>query len=136
MRQDFEQAATDLARPVSDVTENVEDSGPSLDPLTEAPVYQALLRELERPDAVPALGKVDLQWAARRIAVETADLVRQPRFPAQADARNDVRKALRFKVEEHLHVEWGDTADMAAGLLELAVERCDDFLRYGARPPR
>jgi type I restriction enzyme R subunit len=134
MHQDFEQAATDLAQLVSDVTEDVEDSGPSLHPLTEGPVYRALLRELERLDAVPVSAEVDLQWAARRIVVEIADLVRQPHFPAQPDARNDVRRVLRFKVAEHLRLEWEVTADMAAGLLELAMERYDDFLRYGARP--
>jgi type I restriction enzyme R subunit len=134
MHQDFEQAATDLAQLVSDVTAAVEDSGPSLHPLTEGPVYRALLRELERLDAVPVSVEVDLQEAARRIAAEIAGLVKQPHFPSQPDARNDVRRILRFKVAEHLHLEWEMTADMAAGLLELAVERYDDFLRYGARP--
>ncbi|MFB7290034.1 type I restriction endonuclease subunit R [Actinacidiphila glaucinigra] len=134
MHQDFEQAATDLARLVGDVTEDVEESGPNLDPLTEGPVYRALVRELERADAVAVPAGVDLYQAACRISVDIADLVRQPHFPAQRDARNDVRRELRFKVAAHLHVEWEETADMAAGLLELAVERHGDFLRYGARP--
>lgn len=131
MRQDFEQAATDLARLVGDVTADVEDEGPRLDPLTERPVYRALVRELERADAVQVPAEVDLYQAARGIAADMAGLVRQPHFLTQLDARNDVRKKLRFKVADHLHLEWEETADMAAGLLELAVERHGDFLRHG-----
>lgn len=136
MNQDFEQAATDLARLVGDVTEDVEDSGLGLDPLTEAPVYRTLVRESERADAVPGLGEVDLYTAACRIAAEIAELVRYPQFPANPDVRNDVRKELRFKVVEHLQLEWEETADTAVGLLELAAERPGDFLRYGAGPHR
>ncbi len=136
MHQDFEQAAADLARLVGDVSEDAEDSGPRLDPLTEGPVYRALVRELERAEATFVPPELDLHSAARLIAVDIAALVRQPHFPAQAEARIDVRKELRFKVADRLHVEWEETADMAAGLLELAVERHGDFLRYGKRPPR
>ncbi|MEU7727199.1 type I restriction endonuclease [Streptomyces sp. NPDC040724] len=131
MRQDFEQAATDLTRLVGDVTADVEESGPSLDPLTEGPVYRAMMRELEQAGAVSVPPEVDLYQAACRIAVDIAGLVRQPHFPTQPDARNDVRRELRFKVADHLHLEWEETADIAAGLLELAVERHSDFLRYG-----
>jgi type I restriction enzyme R subunit len=134
MHQDFEQAATDLARLVGEITEEAEDSGPSLDPLTEGPVYRALARELEQAGAVAVPAGVDLYQAACGITVDIAGLVRQPHFPAQADARNDVRRELRFRVADHLQLEWEETADMAAGLLELAVERHGDFLRYGARP--
>jgi type I restriction enzyme R subunit len=134
MRQDFAQAAADLARLVGDVTEEVEDSGPSLDPLTEGPVYRALARELEQAGAPSVPPEVDLYQAACRITVDIAALVRQPHFPAQPEARMDVRKELRFKVADHLHLEWEETADMAAGLLELAVERHGDFLRYRVRP--
>ena len=133
MREDFEQAAADLAQLVSDITEDVEDSGLSLDPLTEGPVYRALVRELDRSDVALDL-VVDLRWAACQIAVDISNLVRQPHFPAQANARNDVRRELRFKVADRLSLEWEETADMAAGLMELAVERYDDFLRYGMRP--
>ncbi|MEU6535357.1 type I restriction endonuclease [Streptomyces sp. NPDC047000] len=136
MQQDFEQAATDLTRLVGEVTEDVEDSGPSLDPLTEGPVYRALVRELEQAGAVAVPAEVDLYQAACGLTVDIAGLVRQPHFPAQADARDDVRRELRFKVADRLHLEWEDTADMAAGLLELAVERHGDFLRYETRPHR
>ncbi|MEL3946832.1 type I restriction endonuclease subunit R [Streptomyces sp. LNU-CPARS28] len=137
MHQDFDQAAADLARLIGEVneaTEGDEDSGPSLDPLTEAPVYRALARELERAGADP-VPMADLRQAACLIAVDIAALVRQPHFPAQHEARIDVRKELRFKVADRLHMEWEETADMAAGLLELAVERHGDFLRHGDRPP-
>ena len=134
MHQDFEQAASDLARLFGDITEDVEDSGPSLDPLTEWPVYRALVWELERAGSVAVPAGVDLYRAACGITVEIAVLVRQPHFPAQPDARNDVRRELRFTVVDHLHLEWEETADLAAGLLELAVERRDEFLHYGARP--
>lgn len=131
MHQDFEQAATELAQLVGDVTEDVEDSGPSLDPRTDGPVYRSLVRGLERIVAIPEPTEDDLTWAAHQLSTDIALLVRNPHFPAQADARNDVRKELRLKVAEHLRVEWERTADMAAELLELAVERCDDFRRYG-----
>lgn len=134
MQQDFDQAAADLARLVGDVTDDVEETGPLLDPLTEGPVYRALARELERDDAASVPPEVDLYEAACHIAVDIAALVRQPHFPSQAEARIDVRKELRFKVADHLHVEWERTADIAAGLLELAVERHGDFLRYGGGP--
>ncbi|MFD6431929.1 type I restriction endonuclease subunit R [Streptomyces venezuelae] len=136
MHQDFTQAAYDLARLIGDVTEDVEESGPALDPLTEGPVYRALVRALERDGVAPEPLEVDLYEAACLIAVDIAALVRQPHFPAQAEARIDVRKELRFKAADRLHVEWEETADIAAGLLELAVERHADFLRYGQRPGR
>lgn len=136
MRQDFEQAATDLTRLVHDVTVDAEDAGPGLDPLTEGPVYRALVRELERSDTVDVLPEVDLYQAACAITVDIAVLVRQPHFPTHPDARNDVRRELRFTVAERLRLEWEETADMAAGLLELAVERHGDFLRYEERPPQ
>jgi len=136
MHQDFEQAVTDLAWLVSDVAEEVEDSDPGLDPLTEGPVYRVLVRGLERLDPLLMPANIDLQWAACQIVVDVAYLVRQPHFPAQPDTRDDVRKELRHKVVNHLHLEWEATADIAAGLLELAVERRDDFLRYEASPRR
>ncbi len=134
MRQDFAQAAAELAQLVGEVTEEVEELGPRLDPLTEGPVYRALARELEQAGAPAVPPEVDLYEAACRITGDIAVLVRQPHFPAQPEARMDVRKELRFKVEKHLGVEWEETADMAAGLLELAVERHGDFLRYRERP--
>lgn len=134
MRQDFEQAATDLARLVGDVTAEPEDTGPDLDPRTERPVYRALVRELEQTGAAPLPEDVDLYEAACRITADIAVLVRPRHFVTQTEARIDARRELRLKVADHLHLDWDDTADMAAGLLELAVERRDDFLRYQARP--
>ncbi|MFG2783057.1 type I restriction endonuclease subunit R [Streptomyces prunicolor] len=137
MRQDFEQAAADLARLVGDINADPEgagDKGPILDPLTEGPVYRALERELEQSGAPSLPAEIDLYEAACGIAADIAVLVRPPHFATQAEARNEVRRNLRFKVADHLHLEWEDTADMAAGLLELAVERRDDFLHYKGRP--
>ncbi len=133
MRQDFEQAASDLEQLVSDVTENVEDSASSLDPWTEGPVYRALVREFERPDAGSVPEGVDLQWAARQLTVDIASFVQQPHFPGQPGARTELRKKLRFQLTKHLDLAWDDTADMAVGLLELAMERHDDFLHYSGR---
>ncbi|WP_208613488.1 type I restriction endonuclease subunit R [Amycolatopsis tolypomycina] len=131
MHQDFEQAATELARLVGDVTEGVKESGPSLNPRTEGPVYRSLVSGLEQLGAIPVPAEDDLTWVARELSADIARLVRDPLFPAQADSRNDLRKELRQKVAKHLRVEWEETADMAAGLLELAVQRYDDFRRYG-----
>ncbi|MEU8485592.1 type I restriction endonuclease [Streptomyces sp. NPDC048641] len=134
MQQDFDQAAADLTRLIGEVTEDVDEAGPRLDPLTERPVYRALVRELDRSAAGPTPLEVDVHRAACRITGDIARLVRQPHFPAQAEARMDVRRELRFLVADHLHVEWEETADLAAGLLELAVERHGDFLRYRPGP--
>ncbi|WP_377269820.1 type I restriction endonuclease subunit R [Peterkaempfera sp. SMS 1(5)a] len=131
MHQDFEQAAADLARLVGDVTEDVEEPGPNLDPLTERPVYRVLVGELKRAGAATVPAGVDLYQAACLISVDIAHLVRHPHFPKQPDARDDVRMELRHKVVDRLHVEWEETADIAAGLLEVAVKQHREFLRYG-----
>ncbi|MET8137847.1 type I restriction endonuclease [Streptomyces sp. NPDC005251] len=134
MRQDFEQAAADLALLVGDITTDVEEAGPSLDPLTEGPVYRALARELEQEGSVALSDGVDLYEAACLLTADIAVLVRAPHFVTQAEARNDARRELRRKVATHLHMDWDDTAGMAAALQELAVERRDDFLGYEAQP--
>ncbi|MCX5367796.1 type I restriction endonuclease subunit R [Streptomyces sp. NBC_00103] len=134
MSQDFEQAAADLARLVGEITVDVEEPGPSLDPLTERPVYRALRRELEQTGSAPLPTDVDLYEAACLLTADIAVLVRAPHFVTQADARIEARRELRFKVATHLHMDWDDTADMAAALQELAVERRGDFLRYEAGP--
>lgn len=50
-----------------------------------------------------------------------------------ADAQNQVRRQLRGYLEEHLDMDWDDTSVLANHLVELALERRDDFLRYGER---
>ncbi|MFF9775166.1 type I restriction endonuclease subunit R [Streptomyces sp. NPDC013978] len=130
MRQDFEQAATDLARLYGDITAEVEETGPSLDPLTERPVYRALVRALEQDGAPLPPTEVDLYEAACLLTVDIAALVRTPHFVTQADAQSEARKVLRFKVSDRLHIDWDDTVHAAAALLELAVQRRDDFLRH------
>ncbi|GCB45847.1 type I restriction endonuclease subunit R [Streptomyces sp. NL15-2K] len=134
MRQDFEQAADDLARLRGEIVAEPEETGPHLDPLTERPVYRALVRELEQAGAAPLPDGVDLHEVACLITEDIAVMVRPQHFVTQTEARIEARKELRFKVAGHLHMDWDDTADMAAGLLELAVERRDDFRRYQARP--
>lgn len=130
MRQDFEQAATDLARLYGDITADVEETGPSLDPLTERPVYRALVRALEQEGAPLLPAEVDLYEAACHLTSDIAVLVRTPHFVTQADAQSEARKVLRFKVSDRLYIDWEDTAYTAAALLELAVQRRDDFLRH------
>ncbi|MFJ5230061.1 type I restriction endonuclease subunit R [Kitasatospora sp. NPDC088391] len=133
MRHDFDRAATDLARLVGDVVESAEKTGPQLDPLTEGPVCRALTRVLEQTDRIAVPPGVDFYEAVCGITASIAVSVRQPHFPTHPEARMDMRKELRFVIADHLHLEWEETADMAAGLLELAVERYDDFLRYSGR---
>ncbi|WP_326577104.1 hypothetical protein OG889_12890 [Streptomyces sp. NBC_00481] len=92
MRQDFEQAATDLARLYGDITADVEETGPSLDPLTERPVYRALVRALEQEGAPLPSAEVDLYEAACLLTSDIAVLVRTPHFVTQADAQSEARK--------------------------------------------
>lgn len=135
MRQDFEQAAADLARLVGDVNavgEQGEDGAP-LDPLTEGPVYRLLQQELEKAGVVAGEEGVDLYEAAYALSADIAVLVRDPSFETLPSTRTQVRKALRRRASTHLGLEWEDTADIAAYLLELAVVRREDFLRYGSR---
>ncbi|MET7918776.1 type I restriction endonuclease [Streptomyces avermitilis] len=135
MRQDFEQAATDLAQLYGQITADVEETGPSLDPLTERPVYRALVRALEQEGAPLPPAEVDLYEAACLLTVDIAVLVRTPHFVTQADAQSEMRKVLRFRVSDRLHIDWEDTGYTAAALLELAVQRRDDFLRHEEGPP-
>lgn len=136
MRQDFEQAATDLARLVGDVNaagDQGEEYAVRLDPLTEGPVYRLLLRELEKAGVAIGEEGTDLYEAASALSADIAVLVRPPSFVTLPSTRNEVRKELRKQATMRLGLEWEDTADIAAYLLELAVTRRDDFLNYGRR---
>ncbi|MFF9570806.1 type I restriction endonuclease subunit R [Streptomyces sp. NPDC014685] len=137
MRDDFEKAAADLARLIGDMTtDEAEDSatGSRLDPLTERPVHGLLVQELGEGALVPA--GVDLEEAARALTVEIAGLVRSPDIVHLMDTRDRVRKTLRESLEVHVCLDWDDTGSLAGLLVELAVERRDDFLRYGAHNER
>ncbi|MFF3953762.1 type I restriction endonuclease subunit R [Streptomyces sp. NPDC001890] len=133
MRDDFEQAAADLARLIGDMTtDEAEDgaTGSRLDPLTERPVHGLLVQELGEGALVPV--GVDLEEAARALTVEIAGLVRSPDIVHLMDTRDRARKELRNHLEVHVFLDWEDTGPLAGLLVELAVERRDDFLRYRA----
>lgn len=57
-------------------------------------------------------------------------LVRPAQFVTLADTQDRVRKVLRFKLELRLDMDWDHTGPLANLLLELAVERREDFLGY------
>ncbi|WP_329540363.1 type I restriction endonuclease subunit R [Streptomyces sp. NBC_01358] len=137
MRDDFEKAASELTRLVGDMNENEAGdagAGSGLDPWTERPVHGLLVQELE-DDALTPPG-ADLTAAARALTVEIAGHVRSPDIVHLADTRDRVRKHLRDSLERHVALDWEDTGPLAGLLVELAVERRDDFLRYGERKER
>ncbi|MEU1213812.1 type I restriction endonuclease [Streptomyces sp. NPDC005790] len=131
MRDDFERAASDLAQLVGDMNESEEEApggGAGLDPLTERPVYGLLVQELEGGAPIPP--GVDLMEAARALTVEIAGHVRSPDIVHLQDTRDRVRKLLRVSVERHVELDWEDTGPLAGNLVELAVERREEFLRH------
>ncbi|MFF4662830.1 type I restriction endonuclease subunit R [Streptomyces sp. NPDC001282] len=133
MRDDFEKAAADLAQLIGDMTtDEAEDgaTGTRLDPLTERPVHGLLVQELG--DGASVAPGVDLEEAARALTVDIAGLVRSPDIVHLTDTRDRVRKELRNRLEVHVALDWEDTGPLAGLLVELAVERRDDFLRYAA----
>ncbi|MEV8227654.1 type I restriction endonuclease [Streptomyces sp. NPDC079167] len=132
MQDDFEKAAADLSRLVGDMNTNeAEDAGAGsgLDPLTERPVHGLLVQELAEGALTPP--GADLMAAARALTVELAGHVRSPDIVHLTDTRDRVRKQLRVSLETHVSLDWDDTGPLAGLLVELAVERRDDFLRYG-----
>ncbi|MGN5633602.1 type I restriction endonuclease subunit R [Streptomyces sp. AC154] len=137
MRDDFEKAAAELSELVGDMnTDKAEDAGArsGLDPLTERPVHGLLVQELE--DGAPTPPGAELTAAARALTMEIAGHVRSPDIVHLADTRDRVRKHLRDSLERHVSLDWEDTGPLAGLLVELAVERRDDFLRYGERNER
>ncbi|MFI1071896.1 type I restriction endonuclease subunit R [Streptomyces puniciscabiei] len=136
MREDSRQAAADLARLVADVNAAEAQAGSSdvaagLDPLTEGPVCRALARALEEAGVLPLPDETELRSVARTITGDIVTLVRNPAFTTSPATRNDARRKLRGELEIHLHLEWEDTNDLAAELVEMAQARTTDFLRYG-----
>ncbi|MFJ1836574.1 type I restriction endonuclease subunit R [Streptomyces sp. NPDC088175] len=137
MRDDFEKAAAELTQLVGDMnTDGAEDTGADsgLDPLTERPVHGLLVQELE--EGALTLPGADLMAAARALTVEIAGHVRSPDIVHLTDTRDRVRKHLRDSLERHVSLDWEDTGPLAGLLVELAVERRDDFLRYGEQNGR
>ncbi|MFF1913832.1 type I restriction endonuclease subunit R [Streptomyces sp. NPDC058239] len=137
MQDDFEKAAAELTQLVGDMNTNeAEDTGAGsgLDPLTERPVHGLLVQELQEGALTPP--GADLMAAARALTVEIAGHVRSPDIVHLTDTRDRVRKQLRVSLETHVFLDWEDTGPLAGLLVELAVERRDDFLRYGERNGR
>lgn len=137
MGQDFEEAATALAQLIGDMnTAEDREPGPHdvLDPQTERPVHGLLQQELD--GGVARASDIDLHEAARALSMDIADLVRPPDIVYLVDTRNRVRKELRKRVELRVDMDWSDTGHLAGLLVELAVERREEFMRYGERRSR
>ncbi|MFE2598157.1 type I restriction endonuclease subunit R [Streptomyces sp. NPDC059396] len=134
MAQDFEKAAADLAGLIRDVNaaERQPDDASSLAPRTEQPIYRLLRQQLSEVGAVAAPPGADFHQAARGLAADIALRVRPPQFLTADDAQDRVRRELRNQLESRLEMDWDDTGPLANLLLELAVERRDDFLGYRA----
>ncbi|PZT76866.1 type I restriction endonuclease subunit R [Streptomyces sp. AC1-42W] len=132
MAQDFEQAAADLGDLIRDVNAPAEepDGAGGLAPRTEQPVYRLLCQQLDEAGATSIPEGADFYQAARGLAADIAVLVRPAQFVTLADTQDRVRKELRFQLEAHLDMDWEHTGPLANLLLELAVERREDFLGY------
>ncbi|MFF7266633.1 type I restriction endonuclease subunit R [Streptomyces sp. NPDC008159] len=138
IREDSEQAAAELTRLVADVntaeaTAGDADVAAGLDPLTEGPVCRALVRALEEAGALPLPEDTELHTVTRTITDDLVAVVRNPAFMTSPVTRDDARKRLRRELETHLDMDWEDTNDLAAELVEMARARGTDFLRYGDR---
>ncbi|MGW1751900.1 type I restriction endonuclease subunit R [Streptomyces sp. NPDC002092] len=136
MRQDSEQAAADLARLVADVNAAEAEAGSAdlaagLDPLTEGPVCRALAKALEEAGMLPLPQDAEMHAMARTFTQDIVELVRVPSFTTSPATRNDARRTLRRRAEEHLGMEWDVTNDLAAELVDMAEARRTDFLAYG-----
>ncbi|MFC9221087.1 type I restriction endonuclease subunit R [Streptomyces hygroscopicus] len=136
MAEDFDRAASAMADLVTEVEAHeagaTDDEGPRLDPWTEAPVYRTLVGALEEAGQAPGPEGVDLMWAAQILSADIAELVRPPQFPTLPAAQNRVRKELRQRLEERFSLDWDVTGPLAGRLLDLALSRREDFLRYGS----
>lgn len=132
MGQDFEQAASDLARLVGEVVaaEEVREDDSGLDPWTEQPVYGLLQEQLEESDSEPWPPGVDLFQAARGLTVELAQLVLPPDIVTLPQAQITARRKLRKHLDERIGMDWELTGDLANHLVELALERRESFLLY------
>ncbi|MCZ0209041.1 type I restriction endonuclease [Streptomyces sp. UMAF16] len=136
MEEDFEQAAASLealARDVRDAENEDAAETDGLDPWTEQPIHGLLCRDYDEADGPAVPEPVDRVKAARDVAACLAVLVKSPNFRRLPEARDRVRKHLRNFLEEELRVDWEVTGPLANLLVELAVERHDDFLRYTRR---
>ncbi|MEU8778967.1 type I restriction endonuclease [Streptomyces sp. NPDC048606] len=136
MDADFDEAAAALA--LAQLAEEIiafeegaaQGAGEALQRWTERPVYAVLSGELASAGASAVPDGIDLYQAARDVTWKIATLVSSPNFATLADAQHRVRKELRIHLEEKLHVDWDETGTIAGALVELAIHRREDFLRY------
>ncbi|MFI1955550.1 type I restriction endonuclease subunit R [Streptomyces xinghaiensis] len=134
MNEDFEEAAAELAALAGEM--KAAEAGDSrlrgLDRWTEQPVYGLLRRAFEEAEEAGGAGPddVDLIQASRGLTVRIAGLVGFPDFVHLPDAQIRVRREVRATLEGDLHMDWGRTGPLAEDLVELAVDRHADFLRY------
>ncbi|MEU3249382.1 type I restriction endonuclease [Streptomyces sp. NPDC006997] len=136
MEEDFEQAAASLETLARDVREAESESAAGaggLHPWTEQPIHGLLCRDYDEADGPAVPESVDRVKAARDVAACLAVLVRSPNFQRLPEARDRVRRELRNFLEEEVYVDWEVTGPLANLLVELAVERHADFLRYPGR---
>lgn len=137
MNEDFEEAAAELAVLVGEV--KAAEAGDSrlrgLDRWTEQPVYGLLRRAFEETEEAGGAGPddVDLIQASRGLTVQLAGLVGFPDFVHLPDAQIRVRREVRATLENDLHMDWDRTSPLAEELVELAIDRHADFLRYAGR---
>lgn len=137
MEQDFETAAAAMELLREDVLTAEEEAGEGgPENSTEA----AVLRLLERAVAgsAPTSGSpaIDLHQASRDFCLELSEHVRRPHFQQLPSARDELRRALRTQLERRLDLDWPDTGPLAAELIDLAVARSAELLRYGAQRPQ
>ncbi|MGW0751420.1 type I restriction endonuclease subunit R [Streptomyces sp. NPDC002587] len=140
MGTEFQEAVAALSVLADDIIASEQDgaqeSGAGLDRWTEGPVYALLAREVDAAGGPVVPDGVDLYQAARDVTWKIAGLVRSPNFTTLTDAQDRVRKELRIFLEDELHVDWTATGPVASLLVELALHRHDDFLRYPTRHDR
>ncbi|MEU9452578.1 type I restriction endonuclease [Streptomyces sp. NPDC048277] len=141
MSDDFEQAAAALAVLVADVVvaESDAEHGPdggddrirALDRWTEQPVY-GLLKEAFEETGMPE--GADLVQGAVGLTAKIAGLIGSQDFVTLPDTQIRVRRELRVYLETELHMDWAQVSPLAGDLVELALNRHADFLRYRSRP--
>lgn len=140
MGAEFDDAVAALAGLAEDIVASEQGGGQEsdagLDRWTEGPVYALLVRELDAAGAAAVPDGIDLYQAARDVTWKIAGLVRSPNFTTLTDTRDRVRKVLRIYLEDELHIDWAVTGPVATRLVELALHRHDDFLRYLSRHDR
>ncbi|SFJ76369.1 type I restriction endonuclease [Streptomyces pini] len=76
--------------------------------------------------------RVAVRDAAMAVTSQIVSEARSPHFGRQPTARNRLRKELRQVLEEQLGLDWDATGPLAVRLVELAVERREEFIRHAS----